>query len=103
VTKTSAVSAALFLSLVLVVATALTIAPGHDASSATSTATNPAFAELSDGRGGVNVEAIVYSEKMGFNKRRSLAARRLPIEAVQLRPRARANNRPRYSGRGSRT
>ena len=32
------------------------------------------FSELPDGRGGINVEAAVYTPEMGFDKARSLAA-----------------------------
>jgi hypothetical protein len=32
------------------------------------------FSELPDGRGGINVESIVYTEEMGFDKTRSLTA-----------------------------
>jgi hypothetical protein len=34
----------------------------------------PVLSDLPDGRGGTNVEAIVYSDAMGFNKERSLKA-----------------------------
>jgi mono/diheme cytochrome c family protein len=34
----------------------------------------PAFSELSNGRGGMNVEAVIYTKEMGFDKAKSLAA-----------------------------
>ena len=37
-------------------------------------ATSLGFSELPDGRGGTNVESIVYTEAMGFDKKRSLEA-----------------------------
>lgn len=35
---------------------------------------NPGFSELPNGRGGTNVEAITYTQPMGFDKARSLKA-----------------------------
>jgi hypothetical protein len=37
-------------------------------------AANLGFSELPDGRGGTNIESIAYTEEMGFDKERSLAA-----------------------------
>ncbi|HVQ63773.1 MAG TPA: hypothetical protein VMT78_04505, partial [Terriglobia bacterium] len=48
---------------VLLAAAALTSAP-----------TKHGYSEISDGRGGTNVEATLYTEEMGFDKARSLAA-----------------------------
>jgi hypothetical protein len=36
--------------------------------------TNLGFSELPDGRGGTNVESVVYTKEMGFDKQRSLKA-----------------------------
>ena len=40
----------------------------------TATTKNLGYSEIPDGRGGTNVEAAVYTEEMGFDKARSLAA-----------------------------
>ena len=40
----------------------------------TSAGTRRGYSEISDGRGGINVEAAVYTPEMGFDKARSLAA-----------------------------
>ena len=40
----------------------------------TSAPTKHGYSEISDGRGGTNVEATLYTEEMGFDKARSLAA-----------------------------
>jgi hypothetical protein len=34
----------------------------------------PVLSELPDGRGGTNVESVVYTDQMGFDKERSLNA-----------------------------
>ena len=44
------------------------------AAALTSATTELGYTELSDGRGGTNVEATVYTKEMGFDKARSLAA-----------------------------
>lgn len=44
------------------------------AAAMTAATNNPKFAEIPDGRGGINVEAAVYTAEMGFDKARSLAA-----------------------------
>jgi hypothetical protein len=62
--------------VVLVVAAALTLAPRHEASSESVATTSLGFSELPDGRGGTNVEAVVYTEEMGFDKERSLTRSR---------------------------
>jgi hypothetical protein len=41
---------------------------------ATASRTNLGFSELPNGRGGTNVEAVAYTEDMGFDKARSLKA-----------------------------
>ena len=71
-TKRPAFVVAILGGIGLVTAVVLTIAPAPDASSTTIDA--KPFAELPNGRGGLNVEAIVYTEAMGFDKERSLAA-----------------------------
>lgn len=53
---------------------------------ATGALSNPGFSELSDGRGGTNVESVAYTQEMGFNKARSLEA-----FEVTLYPLLRAN------------
>jgi len=40
----------------------------------TSATTKPGFSEISDGRGGTNVEATLLTKEMGFDKARSLKA-----------------------------
>jgi mono/diheme cytochrome c family protein len=42
------------------------------------------YAELPDGRGGINVEAVVYPEAMGFDKSRSLEAFTDTVYAITL-------------------
>ena len=34
----------------------------------TSASSNPGYSELPDGRGGINIESIVYTEAMDFDK-----------------------------------
>src|SRR5215471_8328363 len=41
---------------------------------ATAARTKLAYSELSNGRGGTNVEAVTYTDEMGFDKARSLKA-----------------------------
>ncbi|HUF72662.1 MAG TPA: hypothetical protein VMR74_07170 [Gammaproteobacteria bacterium] len=57
--------------LVLLAAAALTLAQDR---SAPIVKTDLGYSELPDGRGGINVEAIAYTEAMGFDKQRSLEA-----------------------------
>jgi hypothetical protein len=45
---------------------------------ATGALRNPGYSELSNGRGGVNVEAVTYSPDMHFDKKRSLELSRPP-------------------------
>ena len=42
--------------------------------STTASLSNPGFSELPNGRGGANVEAVAYTDEMGFDKARSLKA-----------------------------
>lgn len=42
--------------------------------SGTASLPNSGFAELSDGRGGTNVESATFTAEMGFDKKRSLEA-----------------------------
>jgi len=59
--------------VVAVAAALLTKAPAPEATAA-ATAPRLGYSELPDGRGGINVESIVYTEQMGFDKARSLEA-----------------------------
>jgi hypothetical protein len=79
VTKTTFTFAVLC-GLALFAVVALLPAPGPDASrvpaalSQAVLAADVGFSVLPDGRGGTNVESIVYPETMGFDKKRSLEA-----------------------------
>ena len=63
--------------VVLLVGTALIPAPGPGAISVPTALAEPVLAAdvgfnvLPDGRGGTNVESIVYTDAMGFDKKRS--------------------------------
>jgi len=61
--RTTLIKVAIPCGLVLLAAAALTSAPGK-----------LGFSELSDGRGGTNVEGVAYTAEMGFDKARSLQA-----------------------------
>jgi hypothetical protein len=60
--------------LLLLAVAALTMTPATGAAAGAAVATGPLFSELPDGRGGTNVEAVVYTEAMGFDKARSREA-----------------------------
>jgi hypothetical protein len=63
--------------LVLLAGAALIPAPGPQTVSVPAALSQPVlaadvgFAVLPDGRGGTNVESVVYTEAMGFDKKRS--------------------------------
>lgn len=78
-TKRTALKLGILCGFVLQAATALTTAPVPEAASPmvlgeAGPNKNIGFSELPDGRGGTNVEAIIYTEQMGFDKKRSLKA-----------------------------
>jgi hypothetical protein len=66
--------------LLLLAVVALTTAPGAGTPSVPAALSQPVlaadvgFSVLPDGRGGTNVESIVYTKAMGFDKKRSLEA-----------------------------
>ena len=68
--------------LVLLAVAALSPAPRPGATmpalSQVVQAADSGFAVLPDGRGGTNVESVVYTDAMGFDKKRSLEARAAP-------------------------
>ena len=80
VMKRTTFSFAVLCGLVLLIGAALTRAPGPVATGVpaalgqTVLAADVPFAVLPDGRGGTNVESVVYTEAMGFDKQRSLEA-----------------------------
>jgi hypothetical protein len=82
VTKRTTLQLAIVCAFVLQAVTALTTAPALVPESASPTVLrenepdnkNLGFSELPDGRGGLNVESIVYTDDMRFDKKRSLKA-----------------------------
>jgi hypothetical protein len=80
VTKATTFTIAVLWGLVLFAMAALTRAPGPGATSMPAAMSQPVlaaevgFSVLPDGRGGTNVESVVYPKGMGFDKKRSLEA-----------------------------
>ena len=78
--KTTTFRFAVLCGVVLLVGIALIPAPGPGTVSVPATLSQPVlaadvgFSVLPDGRGGTNVESVVYTEAMGFDKKRSLEA-----------------------------
>ena len=78
--KTTTFRFAVLCGVVLLVGTALIPAPGPRGVSVPAALSQPVlaadvgFSVLPDGRGGTNVESVLYTEAMGFDKKRSLDA-----------------------------